>query len=691
MNKHLQVHEDEYKAYLKALKVFNESKVEKLKEKRDLQEEVIQSQHDIQDAEGIQMATRHRPLTTPITKYFSKGGVVKYRPDSDMQRRAELDIATYIVTSNLSFNHIETPEFRRFVLSMNPKANVRSRSALTKTIIPLLHRNLKESMERLLQEHLPKIPAAGFTMDMWSSKGQKSYLSLTMHIVDGKWRLLNLLMACRHIEEASHTGELIADKAEKMLEEIPLPDDCHVAFTTDGAKSMVKAMRESPSVNEHLICFCHTISLCLQDAFSIPMIKEAVDILKELAGATHRSIKRITAIRRICNELDIPFVRIILPVATRWNSVVMCMKTVVRISPALKKLREEDLAYFEGIIPSDRQLDSFAQMLNPLTMIKQTSEMLEAEKKPTIHLVLPLMIKLSTISKSSKFQTSSKTTKAVIEAFEQGLASRIKDNGRAIQAVRFANFLHPSFKGSLLNVLDKDYYDQTVEEIKSLFPEVNPDSQDTAAEESQSVLDDPPEVVEEGWDDGFEGLRHEAQSSASQSVSQASGAELTSIEKELEVWNQVIQGPKKKEIDIDILAFWKKTEPTLPLLSWLARRVLCIPASSTSSERAFSTGGKVVSASRTLLNAEMSEDLIWMKKNFATLDPLVGRYILRMSEYRKKDKERLKEANKDKEKEKQPEETPVSDTSESESELSEAGYKSDLSEGVISVQDSDDE
>jgi len=176
---------------------------------------------------------------------------------------------------------------------------------------------------------------------------------------------------------------------------------------------------------------------------------------------------------------SVPFIRIVLPVPTRWNSVVMCLKTVVRISPALRKLRDEDLAYFMGLIPSDRELESFAQMLNPLLMIKQVSEQLEAEKTPTIHLVLPLLAKLSSISRSTKFASSSTTTKAVIEAFEASLKSKIKDQGRGIQAVRFANLLHPSFKGDLLNIFGVDYYDQTIAEVKDLFPKVNPDEIDS--------------------------------------------------------------------------------------------------------------------------------------------------------------------------------------------------------------------
>lgn len=149
------------------------------------------------------------------------------------------------------------------------------------------------------------------------------------------------------------------------------------------------------------------------------------------------------------------------------------MQTVVRITPALKKLREEELPVFAGKIPTNQQLDAFAEMLNPLLMIKKMSEKLEADKTPTMHLVLPFIMTMATISRSSKFKTASKATRAVVEAFEQGMQSRLKNNGRDISTYCMANYLHPSFKGSLLNLMANTHsYDETVEEIKCLFPEV---------------------------------------------------------------------------------------------------------------------------------------------------------------------------------------------------------------------------
>jgi uncharacterized protein YggE len=46
------------------------------------------------------------------------------------------------------------------------------------------------------------------------------------------------------------------------------------------------------------------ISNTLKDALAIPEVADIINKAKNLAGATHKSIKRITAIRRACNDLN---------------------------------------------------------------------------------------------------------------------------------------------------------------------------------------------------------------------------------------------------------------------------------------------------------------------------------------------------------------------------------------------------
>ena len=71
---------------------------------------------------------------------------------------------------------------------------------------------------------------------------------------------------------------------------------------------------------------------------------------------------------------------------------------------------------------------------------------------------------------------------------------------------------------------------------------------------------------------------------------------------------------------VKILHWWKQHEAVLPLLASLAKKILAIPASSSKSERVFSTGGNIVTAKRNRLSPKNVESLIVIKENMALID-----------------------------------------------------------------------
>jgi hypothetical protein len=68
------------------------------------------------------------------------------------------------------------------------------------------------------------------------------------------------------------------------------------------------------------------------------------------------------------------------------------------------------------------------------------------------------------------------------------------------------------------------------------------------------------------------------------------------------------------------LAWWKKRQHQLPLLSILAKRTLCIPATSAPSERVFSQAGLTISNLRCSLSAEHASNLIFLHDNWDIAD-----------------------------------------------------------------------
>ena len=185
---------------------------------------------------------------------------------------------------------------------MNPKVTVKSASTLSKRLVPLLRRNLKEAMDKIMVKDLPEMGGVAFTSDIWSSRALNSYLALTMHYIDKEFNLKKFLLGCINFD-VKHTSVEIAEKLDRLIEGLNMPLNATLTITTDGASNMIKAAsKESRNINDSLVCICHIISNCLKDAFEIPAVKDAILILKELASATHKSLLRTMEIKKECLE-----------------------------------------------------------------------------------------------------------------------------------------------------------------------------------------------------------------------------------------------------------------------------------------------------------------------------------------------------------------------------------------------------
>jgi len=64
-----------------------------------------------------------------------------------------------------------------------------------------------------------------------------------------------------------------------------------------------------------------------------------------------------------------------------------------------------------------------------------------------------------------------------------------------------------------------------------------------------------------------------------------------------------------------LLAWWKENSSRYPNISKLAKKYLCIPSTTTPSERAFSNAGNIITAKRNCLSGETAKWLIFLSHN----------------------------------------------------------------------------
>ena len=81
------------------------------------------------------------------------------------------------------------------------------------------------------------------------------------------------------------------------------------------------------------------------------------------------------------------------------------------------------------------------------------------------------------------------------------------------------------------------------------------------------------------------------------------------VEDELNVYLK-----KKIKDTYNVLEFWK-TADDVPLLKQLAKQILSIPASSATSERVFSTSGRILEERRSRLLSKNVDKILFLHKN----------------------------------------------------------------------------
>jgi len=72
-------------------------------------------------------------------------------------------------------------------------------------------------------------------------------------------------------------------------------------------------------------------------------------------------------------------------------------------------------------------------------------------------------------------------------------------------------------------------------------------------------------------------------------------------------------------LEEDVLSWWKANQHLFPTLTQLAKKYLCISATSAPSERLFSVGGNIVTDKRCLLSSEHIRSLICLHDNLDLL------------------------------------------------------------------------
>nr|XP_023660006.1 zinc finger BED domain-containing protein 1-like [Paramormyrops kingsleyae] len=250
--------------------------------------------------------------------------------------------------------------------------------------------------------------------------------------------------------------------------------------------------------------------------------------------------------------------------------------------------------------------------------MKDTTALMSEESNPTVSLIAPLNAQL--LQNMSDTTGDSHIMRDIKNAIRTDLLKRYNSESEK-RIFHAASALDPRFKGMPFLTEEERL------EVYRALTEENASLENECARRSTEV-DEAPEGTgtlgeETSMEDSPSAAPKRKASSSSLLVSLL-GQSFTDTEGTVKPKTPYVIAKEEMEayckapslpLTEDPLNWWRVHEVMFPLLSLLSKRYLCIPGTSVSAERVFSTAGDVVTAKRSTLKPEHVDQLVFLKKN----------------------------------------------------------------------------
>ena len=499
-------------------------------------------------------------------------------------------------------NLIEGKHFQALIGYLAPGYTLPSRQTFTRKI-EKKEKACKEKIKTKLaaQKHL------AITTDIWTSLRMQSYITVTAHHLStsDKTTMQNYVLDTRQVMEG-HTGNNVVQWIEEILSEYSVPPEKIVGLVTDNGSNMVVA-GSSLGIKygwNHIRCSAHTLQLCIKDALgSSAAIMNAIGAARHLVSYFRQSSKAMAALctaqQNQTQTTSDKTTNLLLDVSTRWNSTYAMIKRLCQLQWVVRQVIS-DSSLTRGrashLKLRDNQWIILQQLLVDLEPFKIATDFLEGDSYVTIAGVMPL-IKGLIVKFAENPQNSAQDSVLLpcIVNFRQKIVSSLQERFKpvvsgdsddepnySITVYDKATWLHPSYKACYFKKVHGFQVKAAIEaemQDTNSSPIVQVSSESESESADRSVMTNLLSL----------GVETDTASNLEEYVDKAS--------EEIALYLKAKTLSKSSQL----LEWWHEKRNDCPLLYNLGLRYLCIPATSASSERSFSSAGLTVSALRSRL------------------------------------------------------------------------------------------
>ncbi|XP_061884799.1 E3 SUMO-protein ligase ZBED1-like [Entelurus aequoreus] len=539
----------------------------------------------------------HCSKQTTITASFAS--ITPYEKSSRRHKEITTAITHYIGKDMVSVNTVTKEGFQNLLHTLDRRYKIPSRTYFNQVAIPQLYAECKEKVEREVKNVL----YYATTTDMWSSRTSEPYLSLTLHYINDDFELKSRCLQTAYFP-MDHTGENIALGLRECLASWGLKEEDQTCITTDNGANVVKAVQLNQWTR--LQCFGHRLHLAIENAVKDDVrVKRATGLCKQLVGHFSHSCKKKAALKKAQQELKIPEHSLITECPTRWGSRQRMIGRVLEQSKALSQVLSEDKKT-RHLVPTWQDTDVLESLNNALGPLQEFTDALSGEAyvsvsylKPVLHLLRTSILTVDKDDPDLTRDIKSRALRYIEDKYSDPATQELLD---------IASFLDPRFKTDYIRAENvPDIKERVRIEMEQVARKEKRARVSTTEAMPQGAAEAEPSTVGKGkrsLGSFFKSRPSVPPPSTTMQLEDAINAELNSY-----LITPTIDGEDNP------LAWWRVHNVNFPWLSKLARKFLCIPATSSPSERLFSASGNVVTCQRSCLKPSKVDMLVFLTKN----------------------------------------------------------------------------
>lgn len=523
----------------------------------------------------------------------------KYSHQSKKWQQLTNSVTYCLAKDMMPMYSVEKTGFQNLLKTFDPQYELPSRKYFSKTALPHLYTETRKSVEA----ELSTVDYYSATTDMWSSHSLQPYLSYTIHYVGDDWKLKTRCLQTLYLPQ-EHTGENISEALTETLESWNLDPKKQVCITTDNGSNMINA------VNTHLnwtrlSCFGHNLNLAVENSFkNETRVSRAVGVCRKLVSTFSHSWNKKQSLTQAQQELNLPNHHLVTDCQTRWGSMQKMVSRILEQQKAIHKALQDDRKH-RHLLPTWQDIEVLESLEAALGTLSGFTDMLSAENFVTVSAILPV---IHHILKNDVLEVADDDTQLTkdIKTRILGYLEQKYDDFEVCELLNAATFLDPRFvteyiPTSVEVAATKDRLAREGTELRSATLSVHSDQ--TEQQENDDTSGEPPPKKRKlgSW---LKAARREQESSSTKSPEEL-------MMDEIEIYSKIT----KPDADSNPLDWWKVHGSSYPTLAKLAKKYLCICASSCASERLFSTSGHVASKKRNLLKPNKVNMLVFLARN----------------------------------------------------------------------------